>query len=567
MNQFIKSLIPILFLILVYIILFLDQENNPYNKILKLDLNNSKNSFQQTNYTKTLLPIAHYKLNNQRWDSANNNHGNIIGELKADIDYIGNNNSAYKFNGNSIINIKNKQNFEFYSANNPNLKKLSISCWVKDTSDKDSCIISFQDGSNNNMGWGLFINQDKNIMLQFVKNNKELLQIKTSDNDKIINNEWHHIVCSLDFSKTINIDNMMIYLDGKLTVDTVIEYQNYDNITSENIFYKTAKLYIGGHHNSNKDDLFFEGSMSNIQIFDEILTKEHVKILYEHKNTTPKAILNLKGDIEDVSNNKYARLINSFTQTSNNMGKNNINIRDALKFNHRTKSYIDLSGKIFTKFDHGFTFAGWIKWNSFTYWSRIFDIAVGRNNNNIILANFKKEQKLCFDIRKNSERSERRCINVKKGEWMHIAVTLDYKPNKIIIYKNGSLALEEDYDTNILENRKIKEINRKNAFIGKSNWDHDGYFDGEMSNLYFFDKTLTPGQINKLFSNPHNKVKHLTIKQNITNAQINNDINLPNTDVVNKSKSKKKLRNVRKRKVKPEDIKINPSWVRFHEIN
>ena len=43
-------------------------------------------------------------------------------------------------------------------------------------------------------------------------------------------------------------------------------------------------------------------------------------------------------------------------------------------------------------------------------------------------------------------------------------------------------------------------------------------------------------------------------------------MNLPNTDVVNKSKSKKKLRNVRKRKVKPEDIKINTSWVRFPEI-
>ena len=115
MNQFIRNLIPILFLILVYIILFLDQENNPYNKILKLELNNnSKNSFQQTSYT-TLKPIAHYKLNNQPWDSsANNNHGNIIENLQPDedniglqpdIDYIGNKNSAYKFYSFNISNI------------------------------------------------------------------------------------------------------------------------------------------------------------------------------------------------------------------------------------------------------------------------------------------------------------------------------------------------------------------------------------------------------------------------------------------------------------------------------
>ena len=44
MNQFIKNLIPLLFLIVVYIILFLDQDNNPYNKILKLDLKKSKNN-------------------------------------------------------------------------------------------------------------------------------------------------------------------------------------------------------------------------------------------------------------------------------------------------------------------------------------------------------------------------------------------------------------------------------------------------------------------------------------------------------------------------------------------
>lgn len=46
MNQFIKNLIPLLFLIVVYIILFLDQDNNPYNKILKLDLKKSKNTFK-----------------------------------------------------------------------------------------------------------------------------------------------------------------------------------------------------------------------------------------------------------------------------------------------------------------------------------------------------------------------------------------------------------------------------------------------------------------------------------------------------------------------------------------
>tara|TARA_Y100000389_G_C17192686_1_gene379657 strand:- start:288 stop:596 length:309 start_codon:yes stop_codon:yes gene_type:complete len=45
MNKFIRDIIPLLFLMLVYIILFLDQKNNPYNRILKLDLNKSKNSF------------------------------------------------------------------------------------------------------------------------------------------------------------------------------------------------------------------------------------------------------------------------------------------------------------------------------------------------------------------------------------------------------------------------------------------------------------------------------------------------------------------------------------------
>ena len=65
MNKFIRDIIPLLFLMLIYIILFLDQKNNPYNRILKLDLNKSKNTFSSNN-TKLITTSTEEKEEEER---------------------------------------------------------------------------------------------------------------------------------------------------------------------------------------------------------------------------------------------------------------------------------------------------------------------------------------------------------------------------------------------------------------------------------------------------------------------------------------------------------------------
>lgn len=73
MNKFIRDIIPLLFLMLVYIILFLDQKNNPYNRILKLDLNKSKNTFSSNRNSSNNKNTSSNNNSSSNKNSPNNN--------------------------------------------------------------------------------------------------------------------------------------------------------------------------------------------------------------------------------------------------------------------------------------------------------------------------------------------------------------------------------------------------------------------------------------------------------------------------------------------------------------
>ncbi|GAB1543255.1 hypothetical protein NUACC21_59290 [Scytonema sp. NUACC21] len=144
-----------------------------------------------------------------------------------------------------------------------------------------------------------------------------------------------------------------------------------------------------------------------------------------------------------------------------------------LKFNGQD-DHIVLS-KMNIDYSQGFTIEAWVYYNSFKFWSRIVDFGNGVDKHNIVFANVAKTNTLTLQIKTTVY--ERITANnaLETGNWMHLAATID-SAGKGKLFKNG---VE-------IQSGKIDlpgNLNRSLNYIGRSNWTHDGYFDGRMAEV------------------------------------------------------------------------------------
>lgn len=130
-------------------------------------------------------------------------------------------------------------------------------------------------------------------------------------------------------------------------------------------------------------------------------------------------------------------------------------------------------------FTNGFTVEAKAKWYNFNNYSRIFDIGNGPESNNITLDNYGTTSQLQFLSRNDSDGvmyGNSNAMTLDQNQIVSIKIEAEKVENNsysIKYYKNGNLISEDT--TN---NSYFKNIERKNNYIGKSNWDSNDYFKG-----------------------------------------------------------------------------------------
>ena len=140
-------------------------------------------------------------------------------------------------------------------------------------------------------------------------------------------------------------------------------------------------------------------------------------------------------------------------------------------------------------FSGGFTVEAWVWYDSFNSWSRIVDLGNGQAVDNIVLANEGTSGKLCLASYNGTSGQNFVTSNpvLETKQWIHLAATIDTSGNAKI-YKNG---LEVGSSRLSLPNNTRRTKN----YIGRSNWNSDGYFQGNMSEVRIWNKARSQAEI------------------------------------------------------------------------
>lgn len=137
----------------------------------------------------------------------------------------------------------------------------------------------------------------------------------------------------------------------------------------------------------------------------------------------------------------------------------------------------------------GFSAVGWVRRyrNGFA-WDRFIDWGQNARDNNIVIS-FQRPGIQYHVFR--GRNSMNQAIYFEKfpvAHWTHIALT--HSPNGAVnFYMNGQKKHTTFVWTPLVGKR------RQNRFVGRSNWGHDPMFQGDMKDVIFWDRDLTPIEV------------------------------------------------------------------------
>ena len=168
-------------------------------------------------------------------------------------------------------------------------------------------------------------------------------------------------------------------------------------------------------------------------------------------------------------------------------------LNGALSFDG-TDDYIDLPDG-FANFRSGMTVSVWVYPTAVKNWARFIDIANGASDNNFMLARRGISNDLFFEVynRGTSGGMVRAVGVIELNKWQLFTATMDLAGN-VILYKNG---------TQIASGKTAIPVNiqRVNAYVGKSNWDADAYYKGRMDDLRIYSYPLSGQDVQQLYFN------------------------------------------------------------------
>jgi hypothetical protein len=136
----------------------------------------------------------------------------------------------------------------------------------------------------------------------------------------------------------------------------------------------------------------------------------------------------------------------------------------------------------------GLTVEAWVRYQSFQHGSRVIELGNGPGADNIFLANQGKSNTLSFQIFRGDQASGLEAPDaLELGQWMHLAATID-AGGKAVLYKNGRVLQQGTLHL-------PAGIERIANYVGRSNWDSDGYLDGQLAAVRVWRKARSQAEI------------------------------------------------------------------------
>ena len=215
--------------------------------------------------------VGHYPFDGNYEDvSGRNHHGSLITTTSEPVlvaDRFGNPNSAYQFNGNSVIYFGDAQAQEFPDSRD----SFSISVWVRyNTSTRNFISLGRYGCGNNTRGAVIRVGTNRQTHFNGCSRPGFL-------DGNFADNLWHHMVFVYNRNS-----GRRVFLDGvQVTFSNLRGTNNIFNI-------RDYGLSIGGgYRNQPLGSSLFEGEADDLKLWNTALTNQEVEALYVTESSTP----------------------------------------------------------------------------------------------------------------------------------------------------------------------------------------------------------------------------------------------------------------------------------------
>ena len=135
------------------------------------------------------------------------------------------------------------------------------------------------------------------------------------------------------------------------------------------------------------------------------------------------------------------------------------------------------------------TFGGWVKWNGGGAWQRVFDL--GQNNNDWVMLTPRdssgRMQAAITADRAKYVRVVQAPVPLPTNSWIHLALVFDGR--QAILYTNG-VPLAVNHSVNLLP----ADLRATKAYIGRSQYSADPYFNGRLDSIRLNSIGLSPDE-------------------------------------------------------------------------
>ncbi|RAR42891.1 family 43 glycosylhydrolase [Paenibacillus sp. MDMC362] len=151
--------------------------------------------------------------------------------------------------------------------------------------------------------------------------------------------------------------------------------------------------------------------------------------------------------------------------------------------------YIELPNRVADTED--FTFAAWVYWKGGAPWQRVLDVGNGLARH-MFLTPSQHSGVLQFTLHGSmGDQSLLAKAPLPSNEWTHVAVTLQGDAGKL--YVNGQVVASGDH-----MKLNPNELLATEAYLGKSRFAADPYFNGSLDEVRIYNVALTESEIKKL---------------------------------------------------------------------
>ncbi len=300
----------------------------------------------------------------------------------------------------------------------------------------------------------------------------------------VVSNIWTHIAGTYD-------GNMLrLYVDGVLcgTLETAYTPNG------------SCALRLAAAGSGGSPVHFFPGQMAELRIWDVARTQTDIQADMHNRVSEQSPHLVAYYPLDEIKPGSTARMVPDLVGNHHGTAMEALTahspVLSEVPIGHLGHTVMQFDGvndhitlpEMVISYSKGFSVEVWVCHKSFTHWSRIIDFGNGSSADNILLANSHGTNNLVLAVYKGASIQMIEVENaLTLGEWTHLAATIDASGNAKV-YKDGQLLRSGICH---LPN----SINRTRNYIGRSNWDQDGYLDAQVSDLRIWNVARTQDEI------------------------------------------------------------------------